>query len=102
MNNQLEEISVQSINTTEKPVIGLLDWWEFQGANKIFVLSFEVIKIRYFPTKVELKDCNVMIDGQNLSSPCLSKSYKKINYTGNLGRVGNTAMFPRKFKFICY
>ena len=42
----------------------------FQGVNRLFVLSFENENDRtshsthYFP-KVEIKDCNVMIDGRN-------------------------------------
>ena len=42
----------------------------FQGLNKIFVLSFEAKNVResykwYFPPTVEIKDCNVLIDGRN-------------------------------------
>ena len=43
----------------------------FQGVNKLFVLSFENENDRtsqstYYLPKVEIKDCNVMIDGKNL------------------------------------
>ena len=42
----------------------------FQGVNRIFVLSFENKTDRtgctgYFLPKVEIKVCNIMIDGQN-------------------------------------
>ena len=42
----------------------------FQGVNRIFVLSFEDKNIQesqkwYFLPTVEIKDCNVMIDGRN-------------------------------------
>ena len=42
-----------------------------QGINRLFVLSFENNDDRkghtgYFFPKVEIKDCNVMIDGKNV------------------------------------
>ena len=42
----------------------------FQGVNRLFVLSFENEDERtshstYYLPKVEIKDCNVMIDGRN-------------------------------------
>ena len=44
----------------------------FQGVNRLFVLSFENENDRtshsnYYLPKVEIKDYNVMIDGQNLN-----------------------------------
>ena len=43
----------------------------FQGANRLFVLSFEDRRVResykqYFLLTVEVKDYNVIIDGSNL------------------------------------
>ena len=43
----------------------------FQGENRLFVLSFEnnggrTSYVRYYFPLVEIKDCNVMIDGQNV------------------------------------
>ena len=43
----------------------------FQGVNRLFVLSFENENDRkshstYYLPKVEIKDCNIMIDGQNI------------------------------------
>ena len=42
----------------------------FEGVNRIFVLSFEnatdrIVHTKYFLPTVEIKDYNVMIDGQN-------------------------------------
>ena len=42
----------------------------FQRVNRIFPLSFEndgdrVVHTKYYLAKVEIKDCNVMIDGKN-------------------------------------
>ena len=42
----------------------------FQGVNRLFVLLFENITDRavhtgYYLPKIKIKDCNVMIDGQN-------------------------------------
>ena len=42
----------------------------FQVVNKLFVLSFEkdadrITHRKYFLAKVELKDCNIKIDGRN-------------------------------------
>ena len=43
----------------------------FQGVNKLFVLSFEnwtdrIVHSGYYTPKIEIKDCNVIIDGKNL------------------------------------
>ena len=42
----------------------------FQGVNRLFVLAFEddaqrMSRKRYYIPNVEIKDCNVMIDGKN-------------------------------------
>ena len=42
----------------------------FQGVNRLFVLLFEnitdrVVHTEYYLLKIKIKDCNVMIDGQN-------------------------------------
>ena len=58
----------------------------FQGINRLFVLAFENDKERtsnrrYYIPNVEIKDCNVMIDGKNfLDQPINSmiKTYENI------------------------
>ena len=58
----------------------------FQGVNRLFVLSFENENDRtsystYYLPKVEIKDCNVMIDGRNFSDQPInnmSKTYENI------------------------
>ena len=42
----------------------------FHGVNRVFALTFEnegdrVVHTKYYFAKVEMKDCNVMIDGKN-------------------------------------
>ena len=61
----------------------------FQGVNRIFVLSFEHENDRtshstYYLPKVEIKDCNVMVDGRNyFDQPInsMSKTYENIRTT---------------------
>ena len=55
----------------------------FQGAKIFFVLLFESNADRtghakYFPPKVEIKDCNVMIDGQNFVDQPRKNNYDDI------------------------
>ena len=58
----------------------------FQGVNRLFVLSFENENDRtshstYYLPKVEIKDCNVMIDGENVFDQpinSMTKTYKNI------------------------
>ena len=58
----------------------------FQGVNRLFVLSFENENDRtshstYCLPKVEIKDCNVMIDGRNVFDQpinSMSKTYENI------------------------
>ena len=58
----------------------------FQGVNRLFVLSFENEDNRtshsnYYLLKVEIRDCNVMIDGKNvIDQPINSelKTYKML------------------------
>ena len=58
----------------------------FQGVNRLFVLSFENENDRtsqstYYLPKVEIKDCNVMIDGRNFFDQpinSMSKTYENI------------------------
>ena len=43
----------------------------FQGVNRLFVLAFEgdaqrIVNTGYYLTNVEIKDCNIMINGENL------------------------------------
>ena len=58
----------------------------FQGVNRLFVLSFENENDRtsqstYYLPKVEIKDCNVMIDGKNVFDQpinSMTKTYENI------------------------
>ena len=58
----------------------------FQGVNRLFLLSFETENGRtshsnYYPSKVEIKDGNVMIDGKNVFNQPINndcKTYEKI------------------------
>ena len=62
----------------------------FQGVNRLFVLSFENENDRtshstYLP-KVEIKDCNVMIDGRTFFDQpinSMNKTYENIRKIGN-------------------
>ena len=54
----------------------------FEGVNRLFVLAFEdddqrISNKRYYIPKVEIKDCNVIIDGKN----CYDQSIKNNNIT---------------------
>ena len=56
----------------------------FQGVNRLFVLSFEnsahqTSYTQYFHPTVEIKDCNVMIDGEHFFDQ-LVKIYIRRNY----------------------
>ena len=62
----------QSMVTTQvpNPYLDYLINPSFEGVNRIFVLSFEnttdrIVHTKYFLPTVEIKDYNVMIDGQN-------------------------------------
>ena len=53
----------------EKKIFRLLNWSEFSGVNRLFVLWFEDNATRtrhtgYFLLKIEIKDDSVAIDGQ--------------------------------------
>ena len=58
----------------------------FQVVNKLFVLSFEkdadrITHREYFLAKVELKDCNIKIDGRNFFDrpiDSMAKIYEKL------------------------
>ena len=58
----------------------------FQGVNRLFVLAFEnengrTSQSTYYLTKVEIKDCNVMIDGRNFFDQpmnSMNKTYENI------------------------
>ena len=64
----------------------------FQGVNRLFVLSFENENDRtsystYYIPKVEIKDCNVMIDGRNVFDQLINsmnKTYENVTriFTG--------------------
>ena len=62
----------------QKPNLNHLVQPSFQGVNKLFVLAFEndtqrtVAKGYYLP-KVEIKDCNVVINGENFFDQSIKK-----------------------------
>ena len=87
----------------------------FQGVSRLFVLSFEnendkTSPSNYYLPKVEMKDCNVMVDGKNVfDQPINSKlktyeSIRKIatgkvdNYT--TGCLLNYSCFKENYKMI--
>ena len=87
----------------------------FQGVNRLFVLSFENKSDRsshsaHYLAKVEIKDCNVMIDGRNVFSQpidSMSKTYENIrkvaighgdDYT--TGCILDYAYFKENYKLI--
>ena len=79
----------------------------FQGANRPFVLSFEdnVVRaghIRYFLTTVEIKDCNVLINGRNFSDQPVKndrKTYDNIRKIAT-GQGGDLFTRPSPFQKI--
>ena len=53
----------------------------FQGVNRLFVLSFEneddrISHLAYYLPKVEIKDYNVTIDGENLFNQPINNNFK--------------------------
>ena len=66
-NKYQSKVKIQAQNQHLNYLIGP----SLQGINRLFVLSFENNNDRkghtgYFFPKVEIKDCNVMIDGKNV------------------------------------
>ena len=64
-------MSIKSSTTSTKPISRLLNWSKFLRVNRLFVLSFEnttdrTKRTKYYHPTVEIKDHNVIIDGQNL------------------------------------
>ena len=60
-----------------------LDDSSFQGINRLFVLSFENENDRtshstYYLPKVEIKDCNVMIDDKNLFDQPINSTHENV------------------------
>ena len=60
----------QNYPTRAKTIFRLLKWSKYLQLNRLFVLSFEnttdrTVHTKYYLTTVEIKDYNVMIDGQN-------------------------------------
>ena len=60
----------------------------FPGANRIFVLSFEddthwKRHTGYFFQKLEIKDCNVMIDSENIFDQQLKNDLRTYNNIRN-------------------
>ena len=74
---------MKSISTSTKLVFRLLNWSKFSGSNRLFVLSFEnniertAQKKNNFLT-AEIKDYNVMIDGQNFLDRPVKNNLKTI------------------------
>ena len=70
LKEQLNGISInKKVNKKTKAIFRLLNW--FQGVSRLFVLSFEDEKQgkgykRYYLPTVEIKNYNVMIDGQKV------------------------------------
>ena len=67
----MEQISIKSNNPSAKPILSFLSRSKLEGANRIFVLSFEnkydrTVHTKYYLPTVEIKGYNVMIDGQNV------------------------------------
>ena len=65
-NKYQSKVTIQAPN----PYLDYLIDPSFQGVNRLFVLSFEnatdgTVHIKYYFLTVEIKDYNVMIDGQN-------------------------------------
>ena len=68
-NKYQSKVTIQTPN----PYLDYLTEQSFQGANRLFVLSFEnttdrTVHTKYYLTNVEIKDYNVIIDEQNLKS----------------------------------
>ena len=66
----MEQISTKSINGSTRSILRFLIDPNFQGVNRLFVLSLEngdnrKVSTGYYLPKVEIKDYNVMIDGKN-------------------------------------
>ena len=66
-NNYQSRVTIQEPN----PYLDFLIDPSFQGVNRLFVLSFEnkddrTVHTKYYLPAAEIKDYNVMIDGQNL------------------------------------
>ena len=60
----------QQNNTSGKPYLDYLIDPSFQGVNRLFVLSFEnmtdkTVHTKYYLPTAEVKNCNVIFDGQN-------------------------------------
>ena len=67
----------------------------FQGVNRFFLLSFENNADRkagtgYFLPKLEIKDCNVMIDGQNFFNQPAKNDLRTYDNTQKLKLVKET------------
>ena len=67
----MEQLFIKSNNTSLKPYLDYLIDPIFEGVNKHFALSLEdntdrKVHTKYYLVTVEIKDYNVMIDGQSL------------------------------------
>ena len=63
-------MSIKSNKTSAKRIFRLFNWFKFPGVNRISAVSLEnttdrTVHTKYYLSTVEIKDCNVMIDGQN-------------------------------------
>ena len=82
MNKYQSKVSMQEPNSNLDYLIHL----SFTRINRIFVLSFEnsidrTVHTKYYRPTVEIKDYNVMIDGQNFSDQPIKnnlRTYDKI------------------------
>ena len=65
----MEQISIKSNSSSAKPIYLIIDPI-FKGVKRLIVSSLEnkdnrTVSTKYYLPTVEIKDCNVMIDGQN-------------------------------------
>ena len=81
----MEQISIRSKKYTQSRYLTHLVNPSFQGVDRLFVLSFENENDRtshsnYYLPKVEIKDCNVMIDGKNIFDQAINSDLKTQKY----------------------
>ena len=72
-----------------KPYLDYLIDPSFQGGNKLLVLSFEntterALHTKYCFTTMEIKDCNVIIDGQNVFNQPVKINLRTYDYLEKL------------------
>ena len=71
------------------PYLGFLIDSSFQGVNRLFVLSFEnkddTLQRKYYLPIVEIKDYDVMIDGQNFFDQPVKNDFKTYDIIQKIG-----------------